>query len=425
MTSERDAFIYIQLPGSLETVAAARLVIETPASGINVGRFAYGRSYLERADAIEFDPFSLPLKSGVTEFTKLRGVPGAVRDASPDAWGRRVIEHHLRAGPRDLSEIDYLLNGPQDGAGSLSFGRGPQPPAPRGRFNQTQQLDSLIEAADAVEDGRLIPAQLLAGFSESGLGTSLGGARPKATIEDDDRLWLAKFPERGDEINLQRIEGATLELAKRAGLSVCNARLQKVGALDVLMLERFDRRRVDGDYLRFGFVSGLTVLDADDTYLDRSQWSYLLLADELRRWSSRPQRDLAELFRRVVFNAAVTNIDDHPRNHALVRHADGWRLSPAYDLVPQRSLSQERRDLAMTVGRFGRAASLFNILSECGRFGLALDQARAEFERIVKIVEAWRNVFHELGVSERDIEYVAPAFTPPSLFLEQPVEPPL
>lgn len=424
MTSERDAYIYVQLPGTLVTVPAARLVIETLPTGISIGRFAYGRSYLDRADAIEFDPFRLPLSRGVREFTKLRGVPGAVRDASPDAWGRRVIEHHLRAGPADLSEIDYLLNGPQDGAGSLSFGRRPPPPPPRSRFNRTHQLQSLVEAAEAIEDGRLIPAQLLAEFAQSDLGTSMGGARPKATIEDGDRLWLAKFPQRRDGINLQRVEGATLELARRAGLLVCNARLERIGMLDVLMLERFDRRRVEGGYLRLGFVSGLTVLDAADTYTDRAQWSYPLLAEELRRWSSRPERDQAELFRRMAFNAAVTNIDDHPRNHALVRHADGWRLSPAYDIVPQRSLSQERRDLAMTVGRFGRVASLFNILSECGRFGLTEEQARAEFARIVDVVKNWKNVFRAFGVSERDIEYIAPAFVPPPLFFEQPVEPP-
>jgi len=421
MTSERNAYIYVQLPGTLTTVPAARLEIETLPGGANIGRFVYGRSYLDRNDAVEFDPFRLPLSRGVREVTKLRGVPGAVRDAGPDAWGRRVIEHHLHAAPADLSEVDYLLNGPQDGVGALSFGRGPQPPPARSRFNKTHQLQRLIEAAQAVEDGRPFPAQLLAELEP---GTSMGGARPKATIEHDDRLWLAKFPERRDEINLQRVEGATLELAKRAGLSVCNASLERVGALDVLMLERFDRRRVEGGYLRFGFVSGLTVLDADDSYTDRARWSYLLLADELRRWSSRPDRDLAELFRRMVFNAAVTNIDDHPRNHGLLRHEEGWRLSPAYDIVPQRSLSQERRDLAMTLGRFGRVASLFNILSECGRFGLTEEQAGAEFAQIVSAVEDWREVFGKFGVSEPDIEFIAPAFIPPPLFFEKPVEPP-
>lgn len=115
------------------------------------------------------------------------------------------------------------------------------------------------------------------------------------------------------------------------------------------MVERFDRARIKGGYLRLGLVSGLTLLDCDENYLDRERWSYPLLADELRRWSEKPDEDRVELFRRIVFNAAVTNKDDHPRNHAVRRTARGWRLTPAYDLVPAPVVSLERRDLAMTI----------------------------------------------------------------------------
>lgn len=126
--------------------------------------------------------------------------------------------------------------------------------------------------------------------------------------------------------------------------------LQTVAGRDVLMLQRFDRKRADNGYFRLGFVSALSVLDAEDSYLSRDRWSYPLLAAGVRRWSSRPQRDCAELFRRMVFNAAVTNNDDHPRNHALLRHSDGWRLSPVYDVVPVPVVSLERRDLTLIVG---------------------------------------------------------------------------
>ena len=152
-------------------------------------------------------------------------------------------------------------------------------------------------------------------------GTSMGGARPKATIEDAQRLWLGKFPTWYDRCNLQRIEFATLDLARRCGLNVTQARLERIADSDVLMLERFDREHAEtkngSGYLRFGLVSALTVLDAGDGHLDRERWSYPLLADNLRRWSGKPEADCAELFRRMVFNAAVTNNDDHPRNHAL------------------------------------------------------------------------------------------------------------
>lgn len=183
--SERHVYIYIQLPGTLESVPAALLKVTRQSDATYVGRFRYGDRYLERRDAIELDPFQLPLDKDVHEFTKLKGVPGAIRDAAPDAWGRRVIEHKLQRDPADLEEIDYLLHGPQDGAGYLSFGLKLEPPAPRRPYNRTHQLAELIAAAEAVEDGRRVPEHLLEQLEP---GTSLGGARPKATVEHDERL---------------------------------------------------------------------------------------------------------------------------------------------------------------------------------------------------------------------------------------------
>ena len=419
MTSESQAYIYVQLPGTLNTVPAALLKVEKLRDGTFVGRFRYGDRYLERKDAVEFDPFQLPLGDIVREFTKLKGIPGAVRDAAPDAWGRRVIEHKLQRSPGDLEEIDYLLNGPQDGAGYLSFGTSVEPPASKRRYNRTHQLAELVAAAEAIEEGKRVPEHILEQLEP---GTSMGGARPKATIEDGNRLWLGKFPEKGDRCNLQRVEYATLELARRCGIAVCNARLESVAEHDVLMVERFDRKYAQGGYLRFGFVSGLTMLDCDDDYLDRERWSYLLLADQLRRWSEKPDEDRVELFRRIVFNAAVTNNDDHPRNHAVRRTARGWRLTPAYDLVPAPLVSLERRDLAMTVGTYGRTASIYNVLSQCERFGLTIEAARKEIDKIVAVVRAWRDHFRVHGVSVKDTDYIASAFLPESFFFEKPPE---
>ncbi|MEK6211905.1 MAG: HipA domain-containing protein [Pseudomonadota bacterium] len=419
MTSERQAYVYIQLPGTLNTVPAALLKVEKRPDGTFVGRFRYGDRYLERKDAIAFDPFQLPLGNTVHEFTRLRGIPGAVRDAGPDAWGRRVIEHKLQRSPGDLEEIDYLLNGPQDGAGNLSFGSEVDPPAPKRRFNRTHQLAGLIEATETIEEGKRVPEHILEQLEP---GTSMGGARPKATIEEGNRLWLGKFPQRGNRCNLQRVEYATLELARRCGIAVCNSKLQSVAGQDVLMLERFDREYADGGYLRSGLVSGLTILGCDDNYLDRDRWSYPLLADQLRRWSEQPDGDRIELFRRIVFNAAVTNNDDHPRNHAVLRTGRGWRLTPAYDLVPAPLISLEHRDLAMTIGSFGRTTSIYNLLSQCERFGLTAGAARKEIENVVTTVRAWRDHFFACGVSAKDVEYIAPAFLPECFFFEKPPE---
>jgi serine/threonine-protein kinase HipA len=419
MPSERQAYVYVQLPGTLDTVPAALLKVEQLRDGTYVGRFRYGDRYLERKDAIAFDPFQLPLGDTVQEFTKLKGIPGAVRDAGPDAWGRRVIEHKLQRSPRDLEEIDYLLNGPQDGAGNLSFGATLDSPKAARRYNRTHQLADLIAAAEAIEEGRRVPVHILEQLEP---GTSMGGARPKATIEDGNRLWIGKFPEKGDRCNLQRVEYATLELARRCGITVCNARLESVGGHEVLMVERFDRERIEGGYLRFGLVSGLTMLDCEDSHVDRERWSYPLLADELRRWSDKPDGDRVELFRRVVFNAAVTNNDDHPRNHAVLRTKRGWLLTPAYDLVPAPLVSLERRDLAMTIGTYGRTASIYNLLSQCERFGLTTDAARKEIDNIVATVRTWREHFRACGVSAKDIEYMTQAFLPECFFFEKPPE---
>jgi serine/threonine-protein kinase HipA len=417
MTSEWRVYVYVQLPGTLTTVPAALLKVDKLRDGSYVGRFRYGDRYLKRKDAIELDPFKLPLADTVHEFTKLKGIPGAVRDAGPDAWGRLVIEHKLQRAPGDLEEIDYLLHGPQDAAGYLSFGATVEATASKRSFNRTHQLAQLVAAAEAIEEGERVPARILEQLEP---GTSMGGARPKATIEDGNRLWVGKFPEKADRCNLQRIEHATLELARRCGIDASSSRLESVGGRDVLMVERFDREHIDGGYLRFGLVSAFTMLDVDEHYLDRERWSYPLLADELRRWSRKPKDDRIELFRRMVFNAAVSNNDDHPRNHAVRRTARGWELTPAYDLVPTPTVSLDRRDLAMTVGTYGRVASIYNLLSQCRRFGLNNEAARAVVDMIVTTLRSWRGDFRTSGVSSQDIDYIASAFLPQAFFVDKP-----
>jgi len=258
MTSEREAYVYIQLPGTREAVPAALLRVLTLKDGTRVGRFRYGDRYLRRPDAVALDPFKLPLAPELFEFTTLRGIPGAVRDAAPDAWGRRVIEYRLARATEDLDELDYLLHGPQDGAGNLSFGLTAQPPAPVRAYNRTRQLAELIELAQHIDAGEPVAARLL---EEIEPGTSLGGARPKATVEDEQKLYLAKFPLPDDRVNLQRVEFATLALAQRAGIRTARARLERVGVHDALLLERFDRQWLGEGYARFGLVSALTVLE--------------------------------------------------------------------------------------------------------------------------------------------------------------------
>lgn len=417
---EQLCYVYTQLPGTFEWVPCAALKVKALGAGAFQGSFTYGKRYLARANVIELDPYHLPLTDKPRLFTKLKGIPGALRDASPDAWGRRVIQARLEREAADISEMDYLLNGPDDGAGNLRFGLSVQPPGPARQFNRTHQLEALCKSAAQLEETGRLPYEALEGLEP---GTSMGGARPKVTVEDGQRIYLAKLPERQDRHNMQRIEYATLELARAAGLQVCSTRMESVGQAEALLLQRFDREwNPDAHaYARHGLVSGLTVLDAEDGDDGRERWSYLLLADEIRRWSVKPQADRLELFRRMVFNAMVTNNDDHPRNHALLRTASGWRLSPAYDIVPVPLLSLERRDLALEAGRFGRVASIYNLVSGSASFGLAQEDALQVIGHMVDVVKDWRAFFSRHRVAQRAVDYLAPAILPESFFRQTPV----
>jgi serine/threonine-protein kinase HipA len=417
MTSERECFVYIVLPGATEFVTAGRFRLSANRAGDLVGEFVYGRSYLSHPDAVELDPVELRLASRTWETARMGGFFGAIRDAMPDYWGRRVIERHCgRAMP---DEFDYLMEGPDDRAGALGFGRNAVPPTPRRSFNRTLDLARLQTAADAI----LADEPDLAGSAAAQVqelidpGTSMGGARPKTVVEDHDGLWIAKFGTREDRWNHPRVEHGMLGLARQCGLNVAASRVDSVAGRDVLLVRRFDREPVPAGYRRHRMVSALTLLQAGDAPSERVRWSYLLFADELRRVSASPEADLRELYARVCFNAAVSNTDDHPRNHAVLAKDRTWRLSPAYDLTPAPLVAEDRRDLAMACGHYQRHANRFNIISGHGRFLLSEEEATAIFDRIADMVRAqWRTEMRRAGVSERDCDVISRAFVYEGLF---------
>lgn len=411
----RECFAYIVLPGQITFVPAARFQWLPDQQGLPLGRLIYGRRYLERRNAVALDPVELPLTTRAYETRTFGGVFGALRDAAPDYWGRRVIQRHVDVA--ELPEIDYLLQSPDDRAGALGFGLNAQPPAPKREFNQTVDLSKLQGMADAIlADEERTPDNPVAAQVEELLliGTSIGGARPKAVVEADGALWVAKFNCVSDRWNNARVEHAMLRLAAACGLRVASSRIESIGDRDVLLVKRFDREPGDGGYRRARMLSALTLLRAGDAIRDRDRWSYPLLAEELRRLSARPAEDGQELFRRMAFNALISNSDDHPRNHAVIALADDWQLSPAYDLTPTAPPSIERRDLALTCGDQGRRASADNLLSQCGRFLLARDAAAKILDDMEGEVRArWYEVARREGVSERDCERIAGAFAYP------------
>lgn len=419
MTSE--AFVYIMLPGETTFVTAGRFVLTEDRHGAPLGRFVYGRTYLARPNAVALDPIELPLAERTYTTHRLKGVFGALRDASPDYWGRRVIEKH--AGLTQLGEIDYLLHSPDDRAGALSFGRAATPPAPVRTYNQTVDLARLQALAD-----QLISAETSTEATSSELaqvqdllllGTSMGGARPKVVVEDDGQLWVAKFNRTDDPWNHARVEHAMLVLARECGLTTAESRITEVAGRDVLMVKRFDREPHAEGYSRVRMLSALTLLRTGDSHQDRERWSYVIFAEELRRVSSASRADARELFKRMVFNALISNTDDHPRNHAVIALGSEWRLSPAYDLVPFPAVSLERRDLALTVGDFGRYANVNNLLSQCARFLLTRDEAAQIIKEMEKHVRTrWHAVARGIGVTERDCATISRAFAYEGLRLE-------
>jgi serine/threonine-protein kinase HipA len=416
MTSEAlaECFVYITLPGQTDPVTAGRFALAVGRRGTVEGRFVYGRSYLERPNAVALDPVELKLSPRTYSTAALDGVFGALRDASPDYWGRRVIQRHLRKA--QPGELEYLLYSPDDRAGALGFGHNQIPPAPKRSFNQTLDLAHMQSIADAIVANEELPADAAHEQVENLIliGTSMGGARPKAVVEDDDGLWIAKFNRPDDPWNNARVEHAMLNLARACGLSTAESRLKSIAGRDVLLVKRFDREKTQAGYLRSRMISALTLLRSDETHESRGKWSYVVLAEELRRVCADPQQNAAELFRRMCFNALISNIDDHPRNHALIAKQADWKLSPAYDLTPAVPVSTNRRDLAMECGNAGRFANADNLLSQSARFLLDPGQATSIIELMEEqVLGTWYATACAAGVCESDCEAISRAFAYP------------
>jgi len=415
--SSAECYVYITLPGETSSVTAGRFVLEKTAQAQALGRFVYGRSYLKNPDAVEFDPIELKLSTRTYQTTQLNGVFGALRDAGPDYWGRRVIEKH--AGRAQLGELDYLLESPDDRAGALGFGRHQSPPAPLRKFNQAIDLEKLQSLSAALIKDE-IPSDPQAQQVQDLmlLGTSMGGARPKAVVQDGEGLWIAKFNRDDDRWNNTRVEHAMLRLARECGLHTAESRIETVGTKDVLLVRRFDRERAAKGYTRARMVSGLTLLHADEAPQGRHNWSYLLLVEELRRVVADAKSDARELFRRICFNALISNLDDHPRNHAILAKERQWKLSPAYDLTPSVPVSIEHRDLAMECGDQGRYANAKNILSQHARFLLSEEGAQRIVNDMKAQVQAsWYETLRASGVTENDAEAIRGAFVYPGFSL--------
>ena len=427
--AKSDVFIFAHL--SQGWAPAGRLSL-TQEREVVASRFAYGTRYIDRPDAFEIDPVSLGLKDRL----RVRGQEmfpinqltqfGGIRDAAPDAWGRRVIEAQRRVPANSLSEADYLLGAGSDRVGALDVRNALGSPAQAGAA-PVKSLPYLMETAERVEQGLPVPAALTDFF---GSAPGAGGARPKASVRDETGLlWLAKFPTASDAFDVAQAEYCTLQLAKRCGLTVPDVRVQDVGGQSVLLIRRFDRYwQAPGATIgagiplyetlpeahlvehRLPFVSGLTLIACDE--FESRLKGYRDLAQAVREHvhPSQIRANSEELFGRMVFNIFVSNDDDHLRNHGFVRdpRGPGWSLSPLYDVVPRPGVAFERQ-LHLQVGTQGKLATLDNAMSAYSAFTPQRTTAIAIIRRLWGELRQWRSAFEDSGASGRLIDQLAPA----------------
>lgn len=416
-----------------EWLPCGQLTLTEDGAKLLASTFAYGLRYLDRPGALEVDPVSLSIR----DLSVVRGkalfppnnLPffGGIRDSAPDAWGRRVIESRLKVPANSLPESVYLLHAGSQRVGALDI-RPSREAEPTLGYGTWDKLQYLMDAAQRIDEGIPVPANLEEIFAA---GSLLGGARPKATVRDNEQvLWLAKFPSQQDPMNVPVIETATLRLAATAGLTVPPMRLINLGARTVMLIRRFDRywakpgrdARLAEDLLntvpaagevekRFGFISGLTLLAC--TAMKSPNKSYGDLAQAIRRYChpSVIRGNNRELFERMVFNIFVSNDDDHLRNHGFVwdPRLPGWRLSPLYDVMPRATLASHRR-LHLGVGPVGRNATLDNAFAGREMFTLSSELAAQSIARIWRTVREWKVYFEQYDVSADQIERITPAF---------------
>lgn len=375
MTSE-EAFVWVWLPGATEPVVAGRLEAID-----KVVMFNYGQSYLQRDDAIPLYLPELPLRSGPIRPRGSLTIAGCVKDAGPDAWGQRIIMHkRLGDASRDvdpdrLGVLTYLLESGSDRAGALDF------QASSERYEQrsaSATFEEMVTAADLLEAGEPLSPVLDAALFR---GSSLGGARPKVLLDDDDRKLIAKLSSRTDAYPVVKAEAVAMNLAKRVGLNVASTTVTECLGRDALLVERFDRTSTPGE--RRMLVSALTLFELDE--MMARYGTYHDLAQIIRERFTHTDQTLCELFSRIVFNICVSNTDDHARNHAAFWDGVNLTLTPAYDICPQQRSGGEATQ-AMEIAPSFKFSQLRGCVDAADIYHLSRDDAMSLVDHQLEVI---------------------------------------
>ena len=389
-----EAYVWIWLPDATAPVVAGRIARD--------GRrliFNYGRSYLDRNDRIPIYLPELPLRRGAIVPEAGLNMAGCLRDASPDAWGRRVILNRTFGRKFEdadidvLDELTYLLESGSDRIGALDFQRSPSEYVPRAA--QAASLEELLRAAVKVEKGVPLSPDLDQALLH---GSSLGGARPKAMIRDGDTGMIAKFSSSTDTYNVVKAEFVAMRLAAKAGLDVASVRLAHAAGKDVLLVERFDRGKIEDEWVRKATVSALTLFGLDE--LMARYASYEDLAEIIRHRFTSPKATLRELYGRLVFNILCGNTDDHARNHASFWDGEHLTLTPAYDICPQSRIGNVASQ-AMLIFGDNRASTLAACLEAAPNFLLNEKAAKDIIARqVATIRDEWDDICEEAALTD-------------------------
>lgn len=401
LSISKPTYVYLQRPDNGEWVTVGRYKAGKPGEGF----FRYAPSYIDAGLAWAIDPRNLPFLPGTDAMAlRYQGLHDVLRDACPDAWGQSLLrrEHNL---PEDAPPLQYLLKASNvDRWGALAVGPSAKLPDARVNSPGLPQLSEVIEELAALAERRpAIRAKIRARLVQS---ASVGGARPKATVQGENgQFWLVKPEIATDVANIPLLEHVGQQWGAACGLHFAETVFHPAtGGRNAVRVLRFDRTGRQ----RHMCVSAASLLQAEyPGLLQTDRWSYPRLAEELRL-AGVPVEDRIELFGRMVFNAVCGNDDDHVRNHAIVYNAAErrWRLAPAFDVVPNPVETPVRLDMQLSQGRFdiSRGAAL----ADAHRFGFAsateaanylddlLVRIKPGFEQVAHWLEQdWKNVLHE------------------------------
>ena len=380
-----------------EVVKVGELAVDAPDfRGALKGQFRYAPEYLEHPQAFPIDPLHLPLSTEIFDADRPRaGVHGVFEDSLPDDWGRRLLVRRYKLGRADQRVPRLLRLLGNQGLGALSYAEEGRPElkttgVPSRHLQELAMLAEKFEQepAAAADDEFSLLFQA---------GSSPGGARPKALVEDENGAYLAKFASAKDHLDVVSLEAAAMELGRRAGIETAETRLLPLNSGKCLLVKRFDINAAGG---RNHMVSMQTLLKADDWY----DAGYRDLAEAIKHVSTQPGQDLQRLYRQMAFNVMIGNTDDHLKNFLMLHNDEGWRLSPAFDLVPNIGFNQEH---VLRIGIDNRPADLETLLAEAKHFGIKRrQQALDVIIEIYDVVAEWDAVFTVCGVPDKDVESI-------------------